>query len=248
MQDATHATVAPAEVAHFNAMAAGWWDPEGPSKALFALNPARIGYIRERASRHFRLSPGRRPFAELTIVDVGCGGGIGSEAVARLGGKIIGVDAAVDNIAVARAHAQEAGLDIDYREGTAGMLADSGFTADIVIALEVIEHVADPAHFLRDLARLMKPDGLLILSTPNRTARSWSQIILAAEYIFRLIPRGSHDWQKFITPDEMQGHLAGAGLERQHLAGISLDPLRGNWSITSDSSVDYILTATHRPG
>jgi 2-polyprenyl-6-hydroxyphenyl methylase / 3-demethylubiquinone-9 3-methyltransferase len=237
------ATINPADVAHFNRLAADWWRPDGPSKPLFALNPARLGYIRDQAKAHFARAGGRQLLLGLDVVDVGCGGGIVSEPLARLGGKVIGLDAAPDNIAVAHAHAKEMGLAIEYRVATAGEAADAGLRADLVVSLEVIEHVSDPALFLSDCTRLLKPGGLLILSTPNRSLRSFATVIFAAEYLLRQVPRGTHDWQRFIRPEEMRHLLAGAGLELIDMSGLSIAPLKGSWSVSPDMVIDYILAA-----
>ena len=244
MQNATRPNVSPEDVAHFDRLAARWWDADGPSRPLFALNPARLGFIRGEAEGHFGLAKGRRPLEGLKVLDVGCGGGIATEPLARLGGKVTGMDAAEENIRIAREHAQSAGLAIDYRHATSDTLILEGYQADIVIALEVIEHVPDPARFVADLAQMLAPNGLLILSTPNRTAKSFASVIVAAEYVLGLVPRGSHDWRHFIKPEELQPMLADAGLAMRTLAGLSMDLMTGHWSVTKDSSVDYILSAT----
>ena len=239
-------TALDAEVAKFDALAARWWDPEGPMKPLHRMNPLRTGWIAERLARHH----GRDPAASdalsgLALLDVGCGAGLASEAFARLGADVTGLDAAPDALAAARAHAEAAGLAIAYRQGLPEELsAREAF--DAVIALEVIEHVADHAAFLAALARALKPGGLMFLSTLNRTARSFLMAKLGAEYLLRLLPVGTHEWRMFVTPGELGAGLRRAGLAVADITGMAMDPLTGQWRACRNVSVNYLVMARAR--
>jgi 2-polyprenyl-6-hydroxyphenyl methylase/3-demethylubiquinone-9 3-methyltransferase len=232
------------EAAHFGAQAADWWDPNGASAMLHKLGPARMRYIREAIDRHWDGDPAAfRPLAGKRALDIGCGAGLVAEPLARLGADLTAIDAAPENIAVARAHAAQMGLPIDYRACGVETLRDAPY--DLITALEVIEHVTDPAGFLGAIARLLKPDGLLILSTPNRTARAKLLVVTLAEGFGR-IPRGTHDWRKFLTPDEVTELLAGHGITITDRAGIIADPRYG-FTLGKDLSVNYILSAVKQP-
>jgi 2-polyprenyl-6-hydroxyphenyl methylase/3-demethylubiquinone-9 3-methyltransferase len=233
------ATIDPKEAAHFGALAADWWDPRGSSAMLHKLNPVRLRYIRDRVDRHCGLDEtGLKPLAGKRVADVGCGAGLLAEPLARLGAEVTGIDAAPENIAVAREHALGQGLAIDYRVGGAEAL-DGRY--DLVTSLEVVEHVADPAAFVAALAAVVGEGGLLILSTPNRTL--WSRLIMigVGEGTGR-IPKGTHDWDKFIAPDELGALIRGAGLEVIDTSGISWTPTRG-FALTDDLSLNYLVTA-----
>jgi 2-polyprenyl-6-hydroxyphenyl methylase/3-demethylubiquinone-9 3-methyltransferase len=223
------------EVARFDALAAEWWDPDGPMRMLHRMNPLRVGWIAARAAE---LMPGR---AGLRLLDVGCGAGLAAEALARRGFDVVGIDAAPSAIAAARAHAAAASVPVDYRVGDAGDLA--GETFDVVTALEVIEHVPDQPGFVATLAGLVRPGGLLVLSTINRTPRAWAVAILGAERVLRLLPRGTHDWRRFVTPAELARMLRAAGLRETASAGMTLDPLAGGWRASRDLGVNYIIAA-----
>ena len=230
------------EAAHFGAMAADWWDPKGSSAMLHRLNPARLGYIRGQINAHFGVSPSQRyPLSGKTAIDVGCGAGLIAEPLARMGAAVTGVDAAAENIAVARGHAAGQGLTIDYQHGDVTQTSFGQF--DLVTCLEVIEHVADPAVFIAALARVLNPGGLMILSTPNRTPQSKLLLVGAAE-LFGAIPRGTHDWDAFLTPDELSGHVEQAGLSIADIAGIGFAPARG-FEITQNRSINYIMAVKH---
>ncbi len=245
--DMGHATVDAREVAHFNALAADWWNPDGPSRPLFALNPARLAFIRDHLCAHFHKDPrSRTPLAGLDILDLGCGGGLVSEPLARMGAAVVGVDAAAENIAIAQSHADTMELEIDYRAITAEVLVAESAQFDTVVSLEVVEHVADVTLFLKSCAALLKPGGLFIFSTLNRTAASYATAIIGAEYLLGIIPRGTHDWRKFITPAEIQAQLASAGFAPAQISGLSLNIANGQWHVSTDSSMNYIGCAQIR--
>jgi 2-polyprenyl-6-hydroxyphenyl methylase/3-demethylubiquinone-9 3-methyltransferase len=241
-------TVDSAEIARFESMAADWWDPDGKFRPLHRMNPLRIGYIRDRICGRLGRDPlAPKPLASLRILDIGCGGGLLSEPMARLGATVIGVDAGAEAIGVACAHAAESGLAIDYRCSSAEDLAASGARFDTVLALEIVEHVADVDAFCGALATLLQPGGTLVMSTLNRTRRSWAVAILGAEHLLRIIPRGTHDWRKFLKPHELAAALRRAGLEVGDIAGMVPDP-RDGWRLAPHHlAVNYILTAA-KPG
>ena len=242
MSDATvpGATIRPQEAAHFGALAAEWWDPAGSSATLHRLNPVRLAFIRAQIDRHWRLPPvGRRPLAGKRALDVGCGAGLLAEPLARMGAEVTGLDAAPENIAVASAHAAGAGLAIRYRAGELAALEAEPF--DLVTCLEVVEHVADKPRFVRALVNRLAPDGLLILSTPNRTLLSRALLVGAAEAV-GAVPRGTHEWSDFVTPPEIEGLLVAAGLEITERRGIAWSPTRG-LHLSDDQRLNFILAA-----
>jgi 2-polyprenyl-6-hydroxyphenyl methylase/3-demethylubiquinone-9 3-methyltransferase len=235
------ASVDPDEVARFEAMAERWWDPDGPFRPLHKFNPVRLGFIRDRIAAHFgRDIRATRPFAGLSLLDIGCGGGLIAEPMARLGAAVTGIDAAPRNIAIASHHAAESGLAIDYRAITAEDLAATGAQYDIVLSLEIVEHVADLDAFLGACCRLAKPDGLLIVATLNRTAKSFALAVVGAEYVLRWLPRGTHDWRKFVRPSELARGLARHGATIAELAGVTYNPLADRWRIGRDLGVNYM--------
>lgn len=236
-------TMLGAEIAKFDALAARWWDPDGPMKPLHRMNPLRTGWITERIARHHRRDPAAPgALAGIEILDVGCGAGLAAEAFARRGARVTGLDAAGEALQAARAHAAAGGLDIAYREGLPEDLPD-GETFDAVVALEVIEHVADRAAFLAALARATRPGGLVFLSTLNRTPRSFLMAKLGAEYLLRLLPVGTHDWRMFVTPGELGAGLRAAGLQVADITGMTMDPLTGRWRACRDVGVNYLVMA-----
>lgn len=243
-----NATVDEAEIAKFEAMAAEWWDPEGKFKPLHMLNPCRLDYICAQIAAEFgRDLTGAQPFEGLRILDIGCGGGLLCEPMARLGAAVVGADAAAGNIPVARLHATQSGLRIDYRHTTAEALAASGERFDVVLNMEVVEHVADPPAYLGACAALMKPGGLMIASTINRNPKSFLMAIVGAEYVMRWLPRGTHDWQKFITPDELYALMRAAGLDPVDRKGFVFNPLAWSWSLSDrDLSVNYVTASVKR--
>lgn len=238
-------TVDPAEVEKFERMAAEWWDPRGKFRPLHLMNPVRLDYaVRQMAAQLGRDLRGPRPLAGLRVLDIGCGGGLLSEPVARLGADVVGADAAPRNIPVARLHAQASGLAIDYRVATAEELAGAGERFDAVLNMEVIEHVSDPPAYLRAIRDLLEPGGLHVCSTLNRTPKSYLFAIVGAERIARWLPVGTHDWRKFITPDELFAMLRDAGLRPLDRTGMVYDFLRQSWSLSErDLSVNYVTSS-----
>lgn len=246
---AAQSTIDPTEVAKFEAMAAEWWDPNGKFKPLHMLNPCRLDYITAQIAAEFdRDLRDKAPFAGLRLLDIGCGGGLLSEPMARLGATVVGADAAPRNIPVAQVHAAQSGLDIDYRHTTAEDLAAAGEQFDTVLNMEVVEHVADPQTYLTACQQLLKPGGLHICSTINRNPKSYAMAIVGAEYIMRWLPKGTHDWTKFITPDELFDLLRNAGLEPVDRKGFVFNPITWGWRLSDrDMSVNYV-TAGVKPG
>ncbi len=247
------ASIDPEEVARFSALSAEWWNPTGSFRPLHRFNPVRLGYIRDAVAGHFgRDGLAEAPLAGLELLDIGCGGGLVAEPMARLGATVVGVDAAEKNIGVARHHAAESGLEIDYRCSSAEALAASGAQFDVILALEVVEHVADPAGFFRCLGQMLKPPGpdypggILIGATLNRTMKSYALAIVGAEYVLRWLPKGTHDWKKFLKPHELAKLMRDAGLNVSAVAGASYHPLSEKWSITRDTDVNYLMVAQRR--
>jgi 2-polyprenyl-6-hydroxyphenyl methylase/3-demethylubiquinone-9 3-methyltransferase len=231
-------------VALFGTLAADWWDPDGQSKLLHRINPTRLGFIRQAAIDHFRLDArARRALTGLKALDIGCGAGLVAEPLARMGAEVSGIDAGEDVIAAARAHARAQGLEIAYHAGDVLAFAEANpGQFDLVTCLEVVEHVTDVQAFVDAIARLLKPGGLLVFSTPNRTPASWAVLIAGAEKITRLIPEGGHSWKQFLTPDELTQKLAAAGLRADRLEGLNWGPAKG-FHLSADLSVNYIGTA-----
>ena len=242
-------TVDPAEVAKFEAMAAEWWNPAGKFKPLHMLNPCRLDYITSQISAEFdRDLAHPAPFAGLRLLDIGCGGGLLSEPMARLGARVVGADAAARNIPVARLHAEQAGLDIDYRHTTAEELAAAGEEFDVVLNMEVVEHVSDPLAYLTACRQLLKPGGLMICSTLNRNPKSYVMAIIGAEHVMRWLPKGTHDWTKFITPDELFDLIRQAGLDPVDRKGMVFNPLGWSWGLSArDLSCNYVTASIRRP-
>jgi 2-polyprenyl-6-hydroxyphenyl methylase/3-demethylubiquinone-9 3-methyltransferase len=241
-------TIDDAEVAKFQAMAEEWWDPTGKFKPLHMMNPCRLDYITRQIAAEFeRDLIGDAPFKGLRILDIGCGGGLLAEPMARLGAEVVGADAAERNIPVARLHAEKSGLEIDYRHTTAEAIAAAGEQFDAVLNMEVVEHVSDPLAYLTACRQLLKPGGLQICSTLNRNPKSYVMAIIGAEHVMRWLPKGTHDWAKFITPDELYELLRQAGLEPVDRKGFVFNPISWKWSISDrDLSVNYV-TASRKP-
>jgi 2-polyprenyl-6-hydroxyphenyl methylase/3-demethylubiquinone-9 3-methyltransferase len=237
----------PDEVARFSALADEWWDPDGSFKPLHKLNPARLGFIRDQLAHHFgRDITARRPFDGLTMLDIGCGGGLVCEPLSRLGGQMTGIDASERNIGTARDHAERMGCDIDYRPATAENLVEQGAQFDAVLSLEVIEHVPDINRFLATCGELVKPGGALILSTLNRTPKSFLFGIIGAEYILGWVPRGTHQWKRFVRPSELSAGLRGSNLRITDISGLTYDLKSGEWGVGKDVSVNYMAFATKK--
>ncbi len=241
-------TVDPSEIAKFEAMAAEWWDPHGKFKPLHMLNPCRLDYITQQIAGEFdRDLTAPKPFEGLRLLDIGCGGGLLSEPMARLGADVVGADAAAGNLPVARIHAEQSGLQIDYRHTTAEDMAAAGEQFDVVLNMEVVEHVADPLSYLTATQQLLKPGGLQVCSTINRNPKSYAMAIFGAEVVMRWLPRGTHEWNKFITPDELFDLLRQAGLDPVDRKGFVFNPILWSWSISDrDLSVNYV-TASVKP-
>ncbi|WP_444667788.1 bifunctional 2-polyprenyl-6-hydroxyphenol methylase/3-demethylubiquinol 3-O-methyltransferase UbiG [Cereibacter changlensis] len=241
-------TIDAAEVAKFEAMAAEWWNPHGKFKPLHQMNPCRLDYITSQIAAEFDRDLGAvQPFAGLRILDIGCGGGLLSEPMARLGATVVGADAAPRNIPVAQLHAEQSGLEIDYRHTTAEALAAAGEQFDVVLNMEVVEHVADPLGYLTACRELLKPGGLMVCSTLNRNAKSFAMAIVGAEWVMRWLPKGTHDWAKFITPEELYALIRQAGLEPVDRKGMVFNPVSWSWSLSSrDLSVNYVTASVKR--
>lgn len=237
-------TVDDAEIARFSAMAATWWDPHGPFRPLHRFNPVRLGFVRDTLCAHFGRDPKqKKPLEGLRLLDIGCGGGLLSEPLARLGASVTGADAGEANIKTAAVHAKEQGLAIDYRATTAEALAAAEEQFDAILNMEVIEHVADIPAFLAACSTMLKPEGLMICATLNRTLKALGLAIIGAEYILRWLPRGTHDWSKFITPQELERHLDHANMRVIQSSGVTYNPLRDSWRLSGDMDVNYMAVA-----
>ena len=239
-----NASIDQREVAQFARQAEQWWDPRGPFRPLHQIGPIRLQYIRDSVIAHFAIeTPGLKPLAGLDCLDVGCGGGLVSEPLARLGGMITAIDPAPENIAVAARHAEACGIAVDYRATTAEEIAAGGATFDVVVCLEVIEHVQEPEQFVTTLAGMLRPGGLLIMSTINRTPKSYLLAIVGAEYVLRWLPAGTHQWDKFVRPSELKRHMAAAGLGQFASLGVVYNLLADKWSLSDDTDVNYMARA-----
>jgi 2-polyprenyl-6-hydroxyphenyl methylase/3-demethylubiquinone-9 3-methyltransferase len=232
------------EVARFSRLAAQWWDTRGPMAALHKFNPVRLAYIRDRAAEHFGRDPARLDsLAGLRVLDIGCGGGILSEPLARLGARVVGADPSESNIAVAKHHAERAGLSVDYRAAAAEALVQSGEKFDVVLAMEVVEHVTDLGLFIELAAGLVAPGGLLFVATLNRTAKSFALAIVGAEYILRWLPRGTHRWEKFVTPNELEIAIEQSGFKVADEIGVVYNLFADRWQLSADTDVNYMMVA-----
>jgi len=237
-------TIDAAEIARFSALAAEWWNPHGKFGVLHKFNPVRLQFIRDQTIAHFKRDPkGLTPFTGLRLLDIGCGGGLLSEPMARLGFAVLGADASEKNIMTASTHAAENDLTIDYRATTAEDLAAQDERFDVILNMEVIEHVADLNLFLKSCAAMLKPGGLMFVATINRTAKAFALAIVGAEYILGWLPRGTHDWNKFIKPTELDTALARSGLNGRNETGVMFNPLTGGWMLSADTDVNYMVVA-----
>ncbi|MEQ1752769.1 MAG: bifunctional 2-polyprenyl-6-hydroxyphenol methylase/3-demethylubiquinol 3-O-methyltransferase UbiG [Micropepsaceae bacterium] len=242
MVTSSQSTIDEAEVARFSALAAEWWNPHGKFAVLHKFNPVRLGFIRKHTLSHFKRDPKSvTPFHGLRLLDIGCGGGLLSEPMARMGFEVVGADASEKNIRTAAAHAREQELPIDYRATSAEELAGLGERFDVILNMEVIEHVADRNLFLSRCAEMLKPGGLMFVATINRTAKSYALAIIGAEYILGWIPKGTHDWNKFIKPMELDTDLSRAGLDVTVESGVMFNPLTGQWILSTDTDVNYMV-------
>ena len=240
-------SVDPDEVAKFTRLAAEWWDPNGKFRPLHQFNPVRLGFIRAAATAHFgRDEKGLKPFQGLSLLDIGCGGGLLSEPMARIGFTVLGVDPSERNVKTARAHAADSGLTLDYRAASAEALAEEGATFDVILNMEVVEHVADLDGFLRACGALVKPGGFMLVATLNRTLKSLALAKIGAEYILRWLPAGTHDWNRFVKPVELEGFLENARMRVTRVQGVSFDPLSWEWRLSSDTDVNYMMMAEKR--
>jgi 2-polyprenyl-6-hydroxyphenyl methylase/3-demethylubiquinone-9 3-methyltransferase len=242
------ASVDPADVARFEALGEDWWDPVGAMRALHQINPLRIGWLRDVIVRHFRspLDTDEPPLAGLTLLDIGCGAGLLAEPLARLGAKVTGLDPAPGSIEVARRHAAETGANVAYRVGTLEQLARENASFDVVLAMEVVEHVRDMPRFVRTACGLVRSGGLFAASTLNRTFKSFALAIIGAEYVLHWLPAGTHRWEQFVTPEELTAALRSAGLKEIARTGVVYDPLRAVWRASRDTSVNYMIAAERR--
>jgi 2-polyprenyl-6-hydroxyphenyl methylase/3-demethylubiquinone-9 3-methyltransferase len=242
MSASQSASLDPSEVAKFSALAAEWWNPKGKFAVLHVFNPVRLAFIKEQVTARLGLDPfARRPFDGLRFLDIGCGGGLLSEPMARLGALTTGVDPSEKNIKTASVHAAEQGLAIDYRAATAEDLAAAGEQFDVILNMEVIEHVADPARFTVTCASLLKPGGLMFVATINRTLKAFGLAIVGAEYVLGWLPKGTHQWEKFITPDELEGWLKDNAVTVKERTGVTYSPLRNTWNRSRDMEVNYMV-------
>ena len=241
---ADSASIDPSEVAKFSALAAQWWDPAGKFAPLHKFNPVRLAFIRAEVAAHFgRDARSLRPFEGLTLLDIGCGGGLLSEPMARLGFAVTGADASEKNIGTAKAHAAQSGLQIDYRATAAELLQAQGLSFDVVLNMEVVEHVADVGSYLAACAALLKPGGLTFVATLNKTLKSLALAKIGAEYVLNWLPRGTHDWNRFIAPEELKTTLEECGLTILKTQGVSFDPLAWAWQLSNDVDVNYMIVA-----
>lgn len=239
------ASIDDAEIAKFSAMAEEWWDVNGKFKPLHRLNPTRIAYIRDKVAAHYNRDISKPyPLKGISIVDIGCGGGLLSEPMARLGASVTGIDASEKNIQISSLHAEQEEITVDYRHTSAESLAAEGAGYDVVLVMEIIEHVADVESFMRAVTQLAKPGALVFVATMNRTLKAYAMAILGAEYILRWLPRGTHDWNKFLRPSEINNLFATNNVQLQELKGVSYTPFTGQWQLSDDISVNYMMMGT----
>ena len=244
MSEAARTTIDQGEIDRFSALAAEWWNPRGKFKPLHKFNPVRLAYIRDKASAHFGRNPkAPKPLQGLRLLDIGCGGGLLSEPMARMGADVLGADASEKNIRIAQTHAEASGVAVDYRAVTAESLAADGETFDIVLNMEVVEHVSDVDFFLKTCASMVRPGGLMVIATINRTLKARALAIFAAENVLRWLPRGTHQYEKLVTPEEIEGPLGASGMVIAERTGVFFHPLSNAWHLSSDMDVNYMLLA-----
>ncbi|WP_027486857.1 bifunctional 2-polyprenyl-6-hydroxyphenol methylase/3-demethylubiquinol 3-O-methyltransferase UbiG [Allorhizobium undicola] len=243
----TRSTIDQAEVDRFSAMAAEWWDPTGKFKPLHKINPVRLAYIRDKVSENFGRDPlSNKPLTGLRFLDIGCGGGLLSEPVARMGADVLGADASAKNIGIASTHAAQTGVQVDYRAITAEELAAAGETFDVVLNMEVVEHVADVEYFISTCATMVRPGGMMLISTINRTMKAAALAIGACEYVLRWLPRGTHQYEKLVRPEELERPISSAGMDVVETTGVFFNPFLNRWNLSSDTDVNYMML-TRRP-
>ncbi len=244
MSQMTRSTIDKAEIEHFSRIAAEWWNPQGKFRPLHKFNPTRLAYLKEKICQHFGRDPlSQRPLEGLRILDIGCGGGLLCEPMANMGAIVIGADASETNIEVAKIHAEQSGAVVDYRATTAEALAEAGEQFDIVLNMEVVEHVADVDLFMSATAQMVKSGGLIFVATINRTLKAYGLAIIGAEYVLRWLPRGTHQYDKLVRPEELESALSQAGLKISDKIGVTYNPLADSWSRSSDLSVNYMIMA-----
>ncbi|QPC85625.1 bifunctional 2-polyprenyl-6-hydroxyphenol methylase/3-demethylubiquinol 3-O-methyltransferase UbiG [Mesorhizobium sp. NBSH29] len=244
MPEARRTTIDAREIEHFSSLAAEWWNPNGKFRPLHKFNPVRLAYIRDQIAARFGRDPrAARPFEGLRILDIGCGGGLLCEPMARLGATVVGADASANNIEVAKLHAVEGGLDIDYRATTAENLADEGEKFDVILNMEVVEHVADVELFISKCGEMLKPGGIMFVATINRTLKALGLAIIGAEYVLRWLPRGTHQYGKLVRPEELDAALVKAGLSTTDRTGVTYNPLADRWQRSTDMDVNYMVLA-----
>ncbi|KFB08978.1 bifunctional 2-polyprenyl-6-hydroxyphenol methylase/3-demethylubiquinol 3-O-methyltransferase UbiG [Nitratireductor basaltis] len=249
MAEATPSTVDEAEVERFSALAQEWWNPNGKFKPLHKFNPVRLSFIRDQVAAHFGRDPrGTKPLSGLRILDIGCGGGLLCEPMARLGAEVVGADASETNIEVARLHAAESGLDIDYRATMAEALAEQGEKFDVILNMEVVEHVADVDLFIDKCSEMLKPGGIMFVATINRTFKALGLAIFGAEYVLRWLPRGTHQFNKLVRPEELESALSRTGLTIRERTGVTYNPLSDRWQRSKDMDVNYMVLAEKPAG
>ena len=244
MPEARRTTIDAGEIERFSALATEWWNPNGKFRPLHKFNPVRLAYIRDQVATRFGRDPrAAKPFEGLRFLDIGCGGGLLCEPMARLGAEIVGADASETNIEIARLHAAESGVKVDYRATTAEALADAGERFDVVLNMEVVEHVADVDYFVGRCAEMVKPDGIMFIATINRTLKALGLAIVGAEYVLRWLPRGTHQYGKLVRPDELEAALSNAGMHVADRTGVTYNPLSDRWQRSRDMDVNYMVLA-----
>ncbi len=247
MPEARRTTIDAGEVERFSALAAEWWNPNGKFRPLHKFNPVRLAYIRDQVAAHFGRDPrAPKPFDKLRFLDIGCGGGLLCEPMARLGAEVVGADASETNIEVAKLHAAESRVKIDYRATTAEELADQGETFDVILNMEVVEHVADIGLFLDKCGQMLNPGGIMFVATINRTLKALGLAIVGAEYVLRWLPRGTHQFGKLVRPDELEKALNAAGMTVTERVGVTYNPLADRWGRSNDLDVNYMVLAEKR--
>ena len=245
MSDAAKTTIDQAEVDRFTAMAAEWWNPAGKFKPLHKFNPVRIRYIRDKAAAHFgRDANSHKPLEGLRVLDIGCGGGLLSEPMARMGATVIGADASERNIGIASTHAAQTGVTVDYRAVTAEQLAAEGEKFDIILNMEVVEHVSDVDFFITTCASMVKPGGMMLVATINRTMKAMALAIIGAEHVLRWLPKGTHQYEKLVRPEELEKPLTASGMQIDERTGVFFNPLMNQWNLSKDMDVNYMMLAT----